>query len=728
SNEYRIVRGDGTIRFIRSRGFPVLDEQGNPTRLAGVAQDVTSEAESRAALARSESRFSKLVESDLIGIVSVELTGRILEANATSLAMSGYSREEVESGLLRWDEMLAPGYEQIARDVVAQLKATGRADRVEVAFRRKDGSLLYTLMGLASPDPERNTAIGFVLDLTARRQIEEQLRKSEENLGQFAASIREVLWLMDMATSELLFVSPAYEQIWKRSRESLHSDPRSWLEAVHPDDRVSVESAYLRRLAGEIADNEYRIVQPDGAVRWIRDRVFPIRDDIGRIVRLGGVAEDVTEWKQYEASLRHQALHDQLTDLPNRRLLMTELAEAMERQKETLDSLAVFFIDIDHFKLVNDSFGHAAGDQLLCEAARRLRRITRETDTLARTGGDEFALVACGFSNRNQAQRLGQKLLDCLEAPFTLEGREIFIGATLGISLFPGDANDAEVLLRNAAAAAQQARRRGRGQVTFFSGKFAEETRERLSMESCLRRALVNGEFRLQYQPQFALGGASPTRYEALIRWYPCEREPVPPANFIPLAEENGLIVPIGTWVLEEACRTAAAWQYGERAGVGVAVNVSARQFADPEFVALVAATVRESGLAPHLLELELTETVFIADLDDSARKLRQLKSLGVSIALDDFGTGYSSLGYLQNLPIDVIKIDRSFITETGQKESGEAVLRCLIDLAHALGIRVIAEGVETPAQLDLLRRLGCDELQGFLLGRPDFETVAVSV
>jgi EAL domain-containing protein (putative c-di-GMP-specific phosphodiesterase class I) len=290
------------------------------------------------------------------------------------------------------------------------------------------------------------------------------------------------------------------------------------------------------------------------------------------------------------------------------------------------------------------------------------------------------------------------------------------------VSLFPGDGEDADTLQRNANTASQQARRGGSGQLVFFSQKFAAETRNRLSMETRLRRALAQSEFRLQYQPQFAKSGTELVRYEALIRWHPPDAAPVSPLNFIPMAEENGLIVPIGAWVLREACRVAAAWQEDGRKSVGVAVNVSARQFADPDFMPLVRDTLHSTGLPAHLLELELTESVFIADLEDSARKLAQLKAIGISIALDDFGTGYSSLSYLQNLPIDVIKIDRRFITETGQKQSGEAVLRCLIDLAHAIGIRVIAEGVETTAQLELLRRLGCDEVQGFLLGRPAFE------
>jgi diguanylate cyclase (GGDEF)-like protein/PAS domain S-box-containing protein len=557
------------------------------------------------------------------------------------------------------------------------------------------------------------------VDRTAKL-AEEKLRKSEEKFRQFAENIREVLWLLSIETGEILYVSPAFEEIWQRSCESIYKNSQAWMEAIHPADRERAESVFGQQLQGLSFDNEYRIVQPSGVVRWIRDRSFPIRDTEGKIVRLGGVAEDITERKGYEEVLRHQAMHDPLTELPNRRLLMAEMEDAIKRHSRKDDLLAIYFIDLDRFKLVNDSWGHAAGDQLLKQVTTRLHAVTRPTDTLARVGGDEFTLLAPGFADKKEVAALGKSLLESLEAPFRIDGRELFIGASVGISLFPDHGEDPDILQRHADAATQEAKRNGKGQVVFFSEAFAEETHNRLVMETNLRRALAAGEFHLNFQPQFAYEGIDPVRFEALIRWHPpgCSTS-IAPDCFIPFAEETGLIVPIGTWVLMEACRSAVAWQESDLHGIGVAVNVSARQFASPGFVELVAQTLKESGLRPRLLELEITETVFLAGLEDSATKLAGLKVLGVSIALDDFGTGYSSLSYLRNLPIDVIKIDRSFLIETGQKQSGEAVLRCLIDLAHVLGIRVIVEGVETTEQLDLLRSLGCDEMQGFLLGKP---------
>jgi diguanylate cyclase (GGDEF)-like protein/PAS domain S-box-containing protein len=701
ANEYRIVRPDGSVRYVRDRVSVVRDDAGAARGIAGVTEDITSRRESDDALAASEFRFRRLVESDLIGVFKGDKTGRIFDANQNFLDILGYSGRDLERGAIR-------------------VEGVAGAAPVETSLPRKDGTGVPTLLGLSPLDGE--SAIGFLLDLSKQKAAEEGLRRSEERFRQFAENIREVLWLIDASTGELLYVSPAFEGIWQRSRDALYSDTDVWLNAIHPDDRLRAEEIFRRQLNGEPLDSDYRIVQPSGAVRWIRGRSFPVHDAAGRVIRVGGVSEDITDRKLHEASMTHQASRDQLTNLANRRLLLERLQIAIASRRQAGDLGAVFFIDLDRFKLVNDSMGHSAGDQMLREVAARLQSVTREADTLARIGGDEFTLVVAGFENKQAVDDFGHRVLDCLKPPFRIGARELFMGASIGVSLFPGDGDDPDTLQRNADTAVREAKRAGKGQLLFFSPRMAEDTRQRLALETELRGALRLNEFRLQFQPQFAQGGEQLVRFEALIRWYPAAGGPVAPDRFIPIAEENGLIVPIGRWVLGEACRCAADWQRGARRGIGVAVNVSAREFARADFVAGVEQTLKESTLPARLLELELTESVFIADVEDSARKLTQLRAVGVTVALDDFGTGYSSLSYLRNLAIDVVKIDRSFLTATGQKDGGEAVLRCVIELAHALGIRVIGEGVETPAQLDLLRRLGCDEMQGFLLGRPAFE------
>ena len=674
--------------------------------------------------AGSDARFRRLADSGIIGVLEGDSSGRILDGNGVFLQLIGYSRDDLEAGLIRWDQLTVPGYEAVTRRLIEQIVASGTTAPAELECFRKDGSRMHALVGMASlpAAPEEIRAIGFILDLTPQKQAQEALRKSEEQFRQMAENIREVFWMIDPASGEILYVSPAYEQIWGQTCASLYANPASWMKSIHPEDRLAAEQNFHRQVQGEILESEYRIVQPSGAIRWIHVRAFPVRDTAGNLVRMAGVADDMTERKLSELRVAHQALYDELTDLPNRTLFHENLERAVAGCGAG-KSGAVFFIDLDQFKLVNDTLGHAAGDELLKETTQRLLSVCDwQSDTLARFGGDEFMLVATGFRGTEEVRRLGARLLACLEAPFRISGREVFIGASIGISLFPENGTDPYALIRDADVAMHEAKRAGKNQIRFFTPAFADSARERLEMETRLRRALALSEFRLQFQPQFASGCSHPSRFEALIRWYPSGEQPVPPLKFIPLAEQNGLIVPIGTWVLQEACRHCAEWQKGPLRGTGVAVNVSALQFACADFVRIVAKTLDATGLAPNLLELELTESVFIKDLSASARTLTRLRKLGVTIALDDFGTGYSSLSYLQNLPINALKIDRSFLMEAKKRKQGTAVMRCVVDLAHSLGLRVVGEGVETTAQLDFLGGLGCDEIQGFLLGRPSFD------
>jgi diguanylate cyclase (GGDEF)-like protein/PAS domain S-box-containing protein len=677
-------------------------------------------------LAGSDSRFRRLADSGIIGIFEGNGSGQTLNGNTAFLRMLGYTPEDLASGLIRWDRMTVPGYEQVIRCFGEQLAACGTAAPAELEYFRKDGSRVPVLIGLASLNGEsgdRRRAIGFLLDLTQEKKAQEALRKSEEQFRQLAENIREVFWMTDVSATKVLYVSPAYEQVWGQTCESLLANPESWTYAIHPEDRRHAEEISARQLGGEVVDNEYRIVQPSGAVRWIRDRAFPVRDAAGNIVRLAGVAEDTTDRKLSEFRLVHLALYDELTDLPNRSLFRERLGQAVADCRAGKNG-AVFFIDLDEFKLVNDTLGHLAGDRLLKEVTKRLRAVCRASDTLARFGGDEFTLVAVGFEDPDAARRLGEKLIRCLANPFRIEDRDVFVGASVGISLFPENGTDADVLKRDANIAMHEAKRGGKNQIRFFTPEFADAALERLEMETRLRKALAQSEFKLQFQPQFPPGSAIPHRFEALIRWYPPGGQPIPPVKFIPLAEQIGLILPIGAWVLREACRRCAEWQTGDLCGAGVSVNVSALQFACTDFVETVARTLEATGLPPRLLELELTESVFVQDMRASARKLTKLRNLGVTIALDDFGTGYSSLSYLQNLPIDTLKIDRTFLLQSESRPEGAAVMRCVVELAHTLGLHVVGEGVETLAQLDLLSGLGCDDIQGYLLGKPSFDVV----
>lgn len=446
--------------------------------------------------------------------------------------------------------------------------------------------------------------------------------------------------------------------------------------------------------------------------------ISTVADEQGRPINYVGVLTDLSQLKSIEQKLEHLAHHDILTDLPNRLMMQVRLSAALERAHRNPQRLAVLFLDLDRFKDVNDSFGHPAGDDLLVEVAKRLRRRLREEDLLARIGGDEFVALLENIDSPEQAATVARGLIDQLSQPFFIDGNAVFIGASLGISLFPDDARDATELIQHADVALYQAKQEGRNTYRFHTEALTRAARERLMLETQLRHALEHGEFALHYQPLVDRGGR-PFGVEALVRWQPLGEEMVPPTRFIPLAEETGLILPIGRWVIETACRQLAVWR---KAGVPLqmlAVNLSARQFEDPGLSALIHTTLKNTGLTPDCLELELTESLLMKNVERSLAILQEFKALGVRIAIDDFGTGYSSLAYLRRFPVDKLKIDQSFVRDLDVDPGDREIAATIVAMARNLHLTVLAEGVEKKSQLDILTTLGCDSYQGYLFARP---------
>jgi diguanylate cyclase (GGDEF)-like protein len=426
------------------------------------------------------------------------------------------------------------------------------------------------------------------------------------------------------------------------------------------------------------------------------------------------------ERKRYQVELEHQANYDALTGLPNRNLLHDRLHQAVYAQRSPRN-IAVVFMDLDHFKLVNDSLGHSTGDRLLKGMAERLRGVLREGDTLGRVGGDEFILILNDQANEEVVFRTMQRITAQVAEPIVIDGKELYVTCSAGISLYPQDGRDVDTLLRNADAAMYRAKEHGRANFQFYTSEMNERVSDRLALESALRRALERREFALHYQQKVDLRSGEIIGAEALVRWSHPEWGLVRPARFIPIAEETGLIVPLGEWVVHEAARQARAWRdAGLDPGV-VSVNLSARQFRQEGLVRTVSRVLEETALDPAALEMELTESMVMHNVETAIATLQGLKSLGVSLSLDDFGTGYSSLSYLKDLPIDTLKIDRSFVRDIGTgAESDDGILaQAIISLGHAMHLKVIAEGVETDAQVHFLKRHGCDQVQGFLYGEP---------
>jgi diguanylate cyclase (GGDEF)-like protein len=471
---------------------------------------------------------------------------------------------------------------------------------------------------------------------------------------------------------------------------------------------------------------EKQLVRKDGSFVWVSLATSLVRASDGSPRYFIAVIQDVSEsrraaeaLRESEEQFRRLAQYDMLTALPNRGLLHDRLGHAIAQTRRDRSMLAVLFVDIDRFKHVNDTFGHAAGDQLLKQISQRLSTCVRGNDTVGRLSGDEFAIVLGGLASPQDAATVARKIVEELDRPFQLEGAELFVTASVGITICPGDGTDADVLIRNADVAMYQAKERGRNSYQFFMPEMNRRTRETLSMQGALRHALERDELVLHYQPKVGLVSRQVTGLEALLRWRHPERGLIGPAEFMALLEESGLIVQVGHWVLRAVCRQLNEWQRAGVRLVPIAMNLSARQFLSPDLATQIRSALVESGVEPDLLEVEITESSIMQDTAEATRTLEYLDALGVKSAIDDFGTGYSSLGYLKRFPLRALKIDRSFVRDITTDPDDATITQAVISMAHSLELNVIAEGVETLEQLAFLMRYGCDEVQGYLFSPP---------
>jgi diguanylate cyclase (GGDEF)-like protein/PAS domain S-box-containing protein len=550
--------------------------------------------------------------------------------------------------------------------------------------------------------------------------VEEPLRKSEETFGSVFenAPIGVALVGLDM---RYLRVNRAMCEMLGYSEEEMLK--KTTPELIHPEDREI--SARCANQAIEKGLGNYtlerRYVRADGRVAWNLTSVSLIQDGQGNPSRFVCLHQDITERKELEKRLEQQAFHDHLTGLANRALLMDRIEQAVARLGRRRGPIAVLFMDLDNFKVINDSLGHEVGDRVLVEVSRRLKECVRPKDTVARFGGDEFVILLEGITDLSGALRVVERINEALSVPFRFEGYEVFVGTSIGIASATDAPGESEDLLRDADLALYAAKKKGKAQYRFFDESMGIEALKRLELEGGLRKALEREEFRVYYQPKISVSTGEIVSLEALIRWEHPERGLLEPDDFLPVAEESGLIVQIGEWVLDEVCRQGREWQvrFADHSPPRVCTNVSARQFLQTDVVGRVTDALRKSGLRAQGLSLEVPEGVLMNDPESNVEKLTALKDLGIHIVIDDFGTAYSSLSYLKNFPLNFLKVDRSLVVELGEKSEDKAIVAAMIDLAHALGWAVTAQGVETHEQLAVLRELGCDIVQGYYFSRP---------
>ena len=566
-------------------------------------------------------------------------------------------------------------------------------------------------------------AVARISSQLARKDAEEALRKSEERYSLAARGSKDGLWDWDLAANRIYF-SPRWKTMLGYEEQEIGDLPQEWTSRLHAAEYAGFQaalSAYWARVGENSSfDYEYRIRHKNGSYRWMLCRGIAVVDDEGKPIRMAGSQTDITDKKFF----------DPLTGLPNRELFLERLEASMERaEREPNFGCAVFFLDLDRFKIINDSLGHMAGDQLLIAVAERLRGSVRrgstvELDgnhTIARLGGDEFTILIDGIQEPETAKRIGERILSALRKPIALKERDVFCTASIGIALSASERRTALDMLRDADTAMYRAKALGKARCEVFDADMRALILARLEMENDLQHALAKDQLEVYYQPQVELKSLRICGFEALVRWCHPTRGLITPCEFIPLAEETGLIIPIGRWVLEQACSQLRQWQqtYPRATGLEMSVNLSVRQLHQPSFLEDLRAALELTGLDPKYLKLELTESILLDDSASSADALRRIKSLGVGLKIDDFGTGYSSLSYLRELPFDSLKIDRSFTINLGDDNGNDHVVETILSLAHGFGMEVVAEGVETLDQLQRLVGMGCEFGQGYYFARP---------
>jgi diguanylate cyclase (GGDEF)-like protein/PAS domain S-box-containing protein len=635
--------------------------------------------------------------------------GRGLVVAAFHSQCSGWVADISKSEFTRRERALAQGFTAwVGIPVVADNRTVALLEFFIEQDRQDDPALLDLVSIVA-------TQLGILFQ---RKAAEAALRESEGKFRQLTAHIPEIFWMTDAAQELVTYVSPAFEKLTGRSSAEVGNHADSWLTLVHDDDRERVQREWKHRALHGTYDIEFRIIHADGSERWVQDRAFPVRSLGGEIYRIAGITKDITERKRADARLLHLAHYDQLSGLPNRVLFYDRLKQALVQANRNGWITAVLFIDLDRFKAVNDTIGHAGGDLLLKDVSDRLVRCVRAADTLGRLGGDEFAVVLSELRTPQDAAGVASAILEALAEPFDIEGHEIYTAASIGIAVYPSDTENADILIRNADTAMYEAKAAGRNVYRFYTAEMNQLALERMQLEGKLRRALERQEFLLHFQPKLDLITGEIAGCEALLRWASPDEGLVSPARFIPLLEETGLIVQVGEWVLQGACAQLKAWKHARVRPVPIAINLSARQFQQQDLTATVRKALHEHGVAARYLELEITESVAMQNAEASIGTLRELKALGVKLAVDDFGTGYSSLSYLKRLPVDTVKIDRAFVTELATNPDDASIAQAIINMAHNLGLKVVAEGVQTASQLSFLTSHDCDQMQGYYFSR----------
>jgi len=637
--------------------------------------------------------------------------------------LTGYLPEDLlHNSRISYLELTYPDDREMINQAIADALANRTRFALEYRIIKATGEVRWVSergMGVTDTSTGETVLEGFIQDIHERKRAYEAVREAERRFRSIFENAVEGIF-QSTPDNGYIAVNPALVRMYGYdSPEQLMAGLRDIERQVYVDPGRRAE--FLRRMEedGLVVNFESRAWRRDGSIMWISENARAVRNEAGDILFYEGTVEEITERKEHEAAIRFQATHDALTGLPNRTLLYDRLEQSVLQAHRHGNYLAVVFFDLDQFKYVNDSLGHQVGDRLLKTVASRLKSCVRDADTVARLGGDEFVLLLADQTSEDSVTQALQRILEQVAAPWFVNGVELQITCSMGVSLCPADATDADTLLKHADAAMFRAKQTGRNNFQFYSAEMNSVINGRLEMMTRLRRALANGEFTLHYQPKIQFASGKIVGAEALIRWQEPGGSMISPARFIPVAEESGLIIPLGEWVLRTACKQACDWQKAGHVPIPVSVNISPLQMERGNLVEMVTRTLAETGLAPHFLELEITESVVMREVEKSFAILAQLRALGIKISIDDFGTGYSSLSYLRRFPVNTLKIDQSFVRNISSDANDAGIIQAIISLGHTLNLNVLAEGVETEEEYRFLLDNHCDDMQGYYFSKP---------
>ena len=688
---------------------------------ANIMGEAFARARTEHALRKSEIRLRQLIASTLDAVVTIDRDGNVIEWNPQAEATFGLKARDVIGKALP-AAIVPERLYVLMLQMLDRYRRGGKTGllrrRVESSARRATGEhfpVELTIDPIGSGLDQTFTA--FIRDISDRRRAQHELETREKRFRTIVEKSWSGVMLLDREFNMQYAASSTLHILGYEEDDLLG---KSFLAYVHPHDFASAQTLFTKLVTQEKPEvhGEMRFRHRSGNWVWLEGFAQNMLGDPS-VASVVLNYRDVSQRKQTERQLEYQAYYDSLTGLPNRLLFRDRVVNALPAARRNRLGLAIMYLDLDGFKLVNDALGHSIGDLLLADAAMRLKVCLRASDTVSRIGGDEFAMLINELTATDAVAGIARKLLDSLAAPFSIGGHELFITASIGVSFYPADGDDVETLLKCADAAMYRAKELGRNRAQIFTQSMNERYTRRLTLEQNLHHAIEREQLEVFYQPIYDRTRRRISSVEALVRWNDPVRGLVEPGEFISLAEETGMIIPIGEFVLRSTCRQLRQWHEAGVSWLRAAVNISAVQLQQPGFVEMVMQTITESGLAPSMIELEVTETVAIDNIDVSMKVLRVLKELGVSIAIDDFGTGHSSLVYLKQFPIDTIKIDKEFLRDLATDDTAAAIVSSVINLAHTMRLSVVAEGVETEEQYSLLRYYACDRMQGFLFSKP---------